>query len=232
MVEIYHAPKRESSLPPLKKAKVVSKAKPVSSADSQYRQEVYKMIGHTVNPLAAFVARPKKLSFETQFDGEEIILLLRRHWITNLGWILLTVIMAIAPVTLVTFPLLSFLPARFQFVSILMWYLITIAFAFEKFLTWYFNVYIITDERIVDVDFYNLVYKEVSDAELEKVEDVTMTMGGVIQTIFNYGDVFVQTAAEKREFEFELVPNPTLIVQVLQRLRMEEKQEAIEGRIR
>ncbi len=29
----------------------------------------------------------------------------------------------------------------------------TFAFAFEKFLSWYFNVNIITDERIVDVDF-------------------------------------------------------------------------------
>jgi len=190
------------------------------------------MIGRTKNPLAAFVSRPKKIGFETQFDGEEVILLLRRHWITNLPWIAGCLLMVFAPILLTGFPLIEFLPSRFQFVIILMWYLLTFAFTLEKFLTWYFNVYIITDERIVDVDFYNLIYKEISDAEIEKIQDVTLIMGGVLQSVFNYGLVRVQTAAEIPQFEFEYVPNPALVVKVLERLRVEEKIEELEGRLR
>ena len=52
-----------------------------------------------------------------------------------------------------------------------------------------FNVYIVTDERIIDIDFYNLIYKEVSDANIDKIQDVTYKMGGVVRTLFNYGDV-------------------------------------------
>ena len=42
----------------------------------------------------------------------------------------------------------------------LVWYLISIAYFIESFLTWFFNVYFVTDERIIDVDFYNLIYKK------------------------------------------------------------------------
>ena len=102
----------------------------------------------------------------------------------------------------------------------------------ESFLTWFFNVYIVTDERIIDIDFYNLIYKEVSDANIDKIQDVTYKMGGVIRTLFNYGDVMVQTASEVPNFEFLAVPKPDKVAKVLQDLRIEEQQEAIEGRVR
>jgi len=218
--------------PVLKQTSKISRKKAKTSKDGIYRQEVYRLLRKTKNPLAAFVARPKNINFETQVDGEEIILLLRKHWITNVVWIFFAVLMLFAPAVLLDFPIISFLPARFQFISILMWYLLTIIFVLEKFLSWYFNVYIITDERVIDVDFYNLIYKEISDAEIEKIEDVTTVMGGVVQTLFNFGTILIQTAAEKTEFDFEAVPNPALVVKVLQQLRMEEKQEVIDGRIR
>ncbi len=190
--------------------------------------------GHTHNPLAAFsyYPDPEKTNFETQDSEEKVILLLRKHPITNLGWILIAVLMLFGPIVLNSFPLLSFLPANFQFIAILSWYLITTAFILENFLSWFFNVYIVTDERVVDVDFYNLIYKQVSDAKLDKIQDVTYNMGGAIRTVFNYGNVLIQTAAEVNQFEFEAVPRPDRIAKVLQELMIEEEQEKIEGRVR
>lgn len=239
MAEIYRKPpvrtsndrKNDSKK---KKSKPVGKpkAKKLKPKKTQFRKEVYKIIGQTKSPLSAFVARPKKVNFETQLKGEEIILLLRRHLITQISWLVVLALMFIAPISLTNFPIIDFLPARFQFIVILMWYLLVMAFALERFLGWYFNVYIITDERIIDVDFCNLIYKEISSAEIENIEDVTMIMGGVIQTIFNYGLINIQTAAEVPQLEFEDVPNPALVVQVLKRMQLEEKQEIIEGRVR
>ncbi len=71
-----------------------------------------------------------------------------------------------------------------------------------------------------------------ADANLDKIEDVTYKMGGVIRTLFNYGDVLIQTAAEVTNFDFLAVPYPDKVVKVLQDLRMEEQQEVIEGRVR
>lgn len=184
------------------------------------------------HPLASYCFNPGGVKFETQESEERVVLLLRKHPITNAGWIAVSILMLFAPAVLFFFPLLEFLPANFKFVAILGWYLITIAFALQGFLTWFFNVYIVTDERVVDIDFYNLIYKEVSDANIDKIQDVTYKMGGAVRTMFNYGDVVIQTAGETPNFNFEAVPTPDKVASVLQDLRIEEEQEKLEGRVR
>lgn len=177
-----------------------------------------KLLGHTHNPLSSFCFYPDGIDFETREKEEKVILLMRQHPITNIGWILIGILMLLAPSVVSFFPILDFLPARFQFVAILGWYLITTAFVLEGFLNWFFNVYIITNQRVVDIDFYNLIYKEVSDTKIDKVQDVTYKMGGVIRTLFNYGDVFIQTAGTHPNFEFLAVPQPNRVAKILQDL--------------
>jgi uncharacterized membrane protein YdbT with pleckstrin-like domain len=172
------------------------------------------------------------LKFETIDAEEKVVLFLRKHFITNLGWILMCILIGIAPFFVDSLGILNSVPNNFRFIFNLVWYLILSAYFLESFLTWYFNVYIVTDERVIDVDFYNLIYKEVSDANIDKIQDVTYKMGGVVRTIFNYGDVLIQTASEVPNFEFLAVPKPDQVVKVLQDLRIEEQQEAIEGRVR
>lgn len=196
------------------------------------RRFIEESPGHTHSPLASYSFMPEKVDFEIRDNEEKTVLLLRKHPITNIPWILLFLLMFFAPIVLANFPILEFLPDNFRFVAILGWYLITVAYALESFLSWFFNVYIITDERIVDIDFHNLIYKEISDANIDRIQDVTYKMGGVIRTIFNYGDVFIQTAAEVPSFEFLAVPRPSEVARVLQNLRIEEEQEKIEGRVR
>ena len=186
----------------------------------------------SAHPLGAFIALPKKVSFENQERKEEIVLLLRRHWSTNMAWCFLAVLMILAPFILIVFPLLSFLPARFRLISVIMWYLLTLGIIFEKFLSWFFNVFIITDERVIDVDFFSLTYREVSQAKIDKIQDVTYKTGGLLRTVFNYGDVFIQTAGKIQQIEFESVPQPAKVVKVLSKLITQEEQEKIEGRIR
>ncbi|MBU0998112.1 PH domain-containing protein [Patescibacteria group bacterium] len=201
-------------------------------------KEVKEILGKTLikkdkkSLIASYLRNPKGVDFEIKDKKEKIELLLRMHPITNIKWILVSIVMIFAPVALKSFPILDFLPGNYRFIAILGWYLITTSFVLENILTWYFNVYIITDERIIDVDFYNLIYKDISSAEIERIQDVSYRMGGVTRTVFNYGDVFIQTAAEKPNFEFLAVPKPDKVVKLLQDLMIEEKQEAIEGRVR
>lgn len=229
MADIYRRGVKKTSRP---KQRPASSSKKTKSKANIFRQQVYQSIRNARNPFQTFIARPKKVTFETQLGGEKIILLLRRHPITQVKKFLLSILMLIGPWFLTKFPMIEFLPFRFQFIIILMWYLLTFAFMLENFLSWYFNVYMITDERVIDIDFYNLIYKEISDAEIENIEDVTLVMAGVLQTIFNYGSVMIQTAAEVPRLQFEDIPNPALVVQVLKRMQLEERQEALEGRVR
>ncbi len=197
-------------------------------------QDRHGMPGHTHNILASyfFYPEPGKVDFINKDPEETIILLVRRHPITNVPWILGAFIMIIAPAFLSVLPFFEGFPDRFQLALPIIWYMITTAFILEKFLTWFFNVNIITDERIIDVDFVNLLYRDISDAETGQIQDVTVKVGGAIRTLFNYGDVIIQTAAEMPEITFEAIPHPDRVTKLLRELRVEEHQEELEGRVR
>jgi membrane protein YdbS with pleckstrin-like domain len=201
--------------------------------EKKYKRTFYKDLPSLPhNPLGSIIFCPENLKFETMETEEKVVLFLRKHWITNVPWILILIIMILAPFLVSGLSLFDDVPSNFKFIFMLVWYLVTTAYFLESFLTWFFNAYIVTDERIIDVDFYNLIYKEVSDASIDKIQDVTYKMGGVIRTLFNYGDVLVQTASEVPNFEFLAVPKPDNVVKVLQDLRTEEQVEVLEGRIR
>lgn len=189
----------------------------------------------TTNNLSAYMVKPK-LQFETQDREEKIILLLRRHIVTNIPWSLSALILFSLPLGIYfigprVLPL-SILPFRYHVVLVVAWYLMIIAYSFAEFLSWYYNVYIITDERIVDVDFHSLLYKKISETKIDNIQDVTFESGGLLRSMLNFGTVYIQTAGEKREFEFEDIPNPDRVSKVLNELVLEEEQEKLEGRVR
>jgi len=188
--------------------------------------------GHTHNSFASYYYYPEKVDFDTKDPEEVVILLVRRHPITNVPWLLMTFVLIIAPAFLSVLPMFEQIPHNFQFVFTLMWYTITAAFVLEKFLAWFFNVNIVTDERIIDVDFVNLVYREVTDADIEQIQDVTVEMSGAIRTLFNYGDVLIQTASQEQKTKFEAISHPDRVAKILRELRVEEQEERAEGRVR
>lgn len=180
----------------------------------------------------SFGYKPKGIKFETQDDGEHVVLFLRKHPITNLKWLIIAFVMFVFPSVLSLLPGVNSVPIQYQLIGLLTWYMITLTFALQSFMRWFFDVLIVTDERIIDVDYYDLVHKEITDANLDRIQDVTYRVGGLAKTLIDYGDVLVQTASEIPNIDFIAVPKPALVVKILQNLRTEEEQEKIEGRVR
>lgn len=178
----------------------------------------------TKNPLTSFAYEPENIHFLDQDAEEKVVLFLRWHPITNLGWILLSFAFLIAPVIFAYFPVLSSLPLGFRLTISLLWYLIAVTYVYEKFLHWFFSGFLITNKRVIDIDFENLIYRQVSFATLDKIEDVTIKAGGGGMTLFNYGDVFIQTAAEIENIEFERIPKPDKVAHILKGLILKKGQ--------
>lgn len=156
---------------------------------------------------------------------------MRKHFITNLGWVTLTLLLfAVPPVLLSSFFGISFhellgLNSRTVVAIIFSWYLFVIGFAFEQFMVWYFNLYIVTNHRVVDIDFYHLLYKTISAADLDDLEDVTFRMGGIFQAVFNYGDIELQTAGTVTQFEFHGLPHPASVQKTILELSKGSKKD-------
>ena len=159
----------------------------------------------------AYIVRPENCQFEGQDPNEKILLLLRAHPITNVPWIFLALILSIFPFFLpkllpFTGLNLNLIPVAFQLMFVIMNYLLVTIIAFEGFLNWYFNVTLITDGKIVDIDFAHLLYKAVNLAPLPKIEETDSVTAGILGTIFNFGNVKVQTAGENVAIEMKNVP--------------------------
>lgn len=164
--------------------------------------------------LSAFCTDPLGLSFAEQAPDEKILLFLRRHFITNLLWILIALVLLFTPILFFIFrselQLLGTieLPLRFVIIFIIFYYLAVFAYAFINFLSWFYNVFIVTQKRIVDIDYSNIVIHNVAFTKLSHVQDVNYDQVGFIHSLFNFGDVFAQTAGNEPSFDAHSVPKP------------------------
>lgn len=152
--------------------------------------------------------------FKEQHEGEEVLQIIHRHWF-NIAIQFLVIIFAALAIFGSWIFLLYMYPAILEKIGTQ-----TIAFIettailfiwFYAFLIWidyYFDVWIITNERIVNIEQRGLFLREASDLEFSKIQDVTSEVSGVIPTILNFGDVYVQTAGEVERFKFTQVPDP------------------------
>lgn len=166
--------------------------------------------------LHSFCVRPN-IRFENQEDDEEVLLVLRAHPITLIPWILNGLVL-LAILIFLDFALGSFLnAAQFFFINFLAITFILSYFWFN-FLGYFFNVGIITNKRIIDLDFHAVIYKEVTETIFSKIEDITAKSGGYFASLFNFGDVFIQTAGTEVNIEFLKVPMPNEVVRIISEL--------------
>lgn len=189
---------------------MASKTKRIAS-----RQEAVKLFAkeQTQNPLASMAILPKDVNFESQNRDEDVYILLRQHWVVNVPWITNLLIGILVPYGIVF--VLSLISDEYEFVSSstiialwISWYLLLGSYSIMNFLKWFFNAYIVTNERILDIDFYGLLNHRLSEAALENIEDVSSGHVGIWQNLFDFGHVKIQTAAETLEFRFDNVPKP------------------------
>ncbi|MBI5448700.1 hypothetical protein HY948_00030 [Candidatus Gottesmanbacteria bacterium] len=187
-----------------------------------YRAPVKKAKSN-MKPLSYFAVNPDGVRFETQEAREEVVLFLRQHPIVNVTWIVIAVIMFFAPTILFPFvlsflPVAGSLPAGYMIVGTVFWYVATFGFILGNFLYWFFNIYIVTNERVVDIDFLYLLYKRFSQAELSKIQDISYASGGILAAVFDYGNVIIETAGEAPNLEFGKVPHPEKVVETIRSL--------------
>jgi uncharacterized membrane protein YdbT with pleckstrin-like domain len=98
---------------------------------------------------------------------------------------------------------------------------------FVIWIDYYLDVWIITDTRVVNIEQKGLFSRQISELELENIQDITTEVKGVIPTFLNYGDVFIQTAAEKERFIFRNIPDPYHTKDVLMALQKKQERKEV-----
>ena len=194
--------------------------------------EVMKHEHSSDNFFRTFIPKPKHIHISIQDKDEKIVLVLRQHWITQLSKLVLLLVAFILVPTILQFAgFMDALPRQFAHAFNIFLIVLACGLFTRSFLIWFFNVYVVTDERVIDFDFASMIYHNISSAKIENIEDVTARSTGPLAAIFDYGTILIQTAGEETEFEFENVPQPAKVTKLINELILEEEREKLEGRI-
>jgi len=98
-------------------------------------------------------------------------------------------------------------------------------FFFFSFIDYYLDIWIITNERIIDVQQEGFFARTISEQRLYRVQDVTSEVHGFFPTILKYGNVYIQTAGARQRFLFSEVPLPDEIRNIIIKLAESSKKK-------
>ncbi|MDD5489106.1 MAG: PH domain-containing protein [Candidatus Moranbacteria bacterium] len=172
----------------------------------------------------------EEIKFPGQHENEKIILFLRRHWFIFFMRILFILIAIVALVTIYVF--FSTVNSNFKesaFYNLLLFgeslaTLFIWNFFFILWLDFYLDAWIVTNERIINIEQRGFFIRKISELKLTKIQDVSSEIVGVIPTLFNYGNICVQTAGEIDNFTFFQIPNPNYVKNVIVDLQEKERE--------
>lgn len=166
--------------------------------------------------MHAFLMYPR-VHMSGQWRHEWILFLLRQAPITQFGWIAMVVFYIICLVALNFILPYVLNEAQMLFFNIFGLALI-LSYGWLNYLMWYYNVGIVTNMRVIDMDLNGLLNREDTQAELKQITEVTSKIVGFLPSFFNYGNVFVKTFGFEQNIEFHRVPDPNTVVNTINNL--------------
>lgn len=154
-------------------------------------------------------------SLPNQERGEVTVLFLRRYWIDLAHAFLFSAVLLAVPLALWAAMHFSHAdvwsepfwgPAAALMLSsyLLVVAVITMAQVSDYFL----DMWIVTNERIINIEQLGLFSRKVSEMRLNQVQDVSSETHGFLETFLTYGDVTVQTAGQRLQFHFKNINDP------------------------
>jgi len=159
-------------------------------------------------------------------DGELLIRTMRRSWLKLLGAIILPLIIIIADFFFLF--RLMFYWANVGLAVFLTILLIGLFWLARSAIVWYYQVFIITSQRIFDIDQKGIFKKTVSSVPLIKIQDVFYEVSGAGQTLTKTGNVSILITDGKTKIEVKNISEPQRIQQLILRLKEDTMQEKLE----
>ncbi len=167
------------------------------------------------------------LAFSLQ-EGEALLKLCRKHWWFLWPSLIALIVAAIAPVVLLfwLFDLVGAYDGVGKQVSWGLTALWLLYWGVRIFLTWYQyhnDVWVITNQRIVDSFKKNPFNLRVSSADLVNVQDISVERLGILQTTLDFGDIVCQTSGAKDVFRIHGVADPRATQALIDKERDRER---------
>ncbi len=161
---------------------------------------------------------------------EKVEYVLRRHGVTFFPYLAIFIAILLIPIAVYWFFASAFTntmqnPNTYTLMIIAgsAYYLSTFLFFYSFFVEFYLDAWIITNDRLVDVHQISLFARTVAEVDLYQIQDVTSEVHGFWATIFNYGNIYLQTAGPIPKFIIHNVHRPDKLREAIINLSSEDK---------
>ncbi len=168
---------------------------------------------------------------------EEIIFFLRRHWLILLRIFVVYGFLAALPI--VFYWLLNQQPVNWLendelrvFLNLLVfgYYLFWWMLLYRAWLDYFLDIWIVTTHRVINIEQRGLFNRFIAEHKLFKIQDVVSKQKGIVPTLFNYGEIHIQTAGTEKTVVFEQVPQPHKFArQIIRLIEWRRKELAKKG---
>jgi hypothetical protein len=142
-------------------------------------------------------AEGKAKYFDDQFDDEEVLYVFRKHPVVmRTGLIVGSLGLLVGPVyTLVlTYTQVDNPPSMvFFYLSFVVSLIISTLLFFPSWMSWYFSVFIVTDQRFIQITQKGFFHRSVVDMGLGQIQMVNYEVKGLQETLLGYGTIMMQT---------------------------------------
>jgi len=174
----------------------------------------------------SIIPHPKDTEQLKLEEGEEIVRIVRKHWFilfTKTASIVLSWILPFVFLWL----FLSSSDVRVQLPQIAdfyrpltffggAWTLLVWIALFSMWTDYYLDMWIITTKRVIAIDQRGFFNRSVASFRLERLQDITVDIKGIIATLLDFGSVSADTASHSDVFVIRGAPNPREIKSLIQ----------------
>jgi len=150
----------------------------------------------------------------TSKDGEKVEIMIRKHWIMDLKVAIIVLLAYIIPAMIFAALIIIYWPNSIDkwgglgSVIVIFYLLYAGLTLYIKWLNEELDILVVTNFRLINLEQVTFMERTVSETNLMQIQDVKGIEKGVIGNLLHYGDLQIQTAAEKVAFNIQCVPQP------------------------
>ncbi len=170
--------------------------------------------------------------FPGRKPDEHVIMIIRKHPIVFISRVLVFLLISILPLAIFlyfwsrSYPIASgTLIGVTGYLIALMYFLGTLMALLISWLNEEFDLFILTDHRLIDITQINFLKREVAATPLSQIQDSTGDIQGFFGTLLNYGEIKIRTAAGRgSSFIIDRVPDPDILARKILNYAHESKE--------
>ncbi len=163
--------------------------------------------------------------FADQFDDEDVLLVFRKHPVVMRKGLILGLLG----------PLIGVVPSAIKpelgftwfFGGLGIGFLLGLLLFFPAWIAWYYSVFIVTNQRLIQITQKGLFHRSVVDLSLQQIQMVNYQIAGLQQTILGFGTIMMHTYVG--DLVIHDVHRPAKIQKQILHILREQGVQAVQG---